>query len=785
MDPDASSAIDALFAAAMTASKASNGLFASNEHGFLHTFPEWNREECAASEMAARLLATLQDVAVNAIDLGEPESFLPVSDAIDALLDQVDDCLAEAAGPGGKGGGPGRSRVALQDSNLTAPKPQASPAFCHSAGLTPDNARETIFVPQPWDGRVAVPDGAGGYRHPFGAELDLLAYAPEHVSAPAVRRPCPAPLEVADMEVGDGSNGWTWVGDASALAAIGLDLASSIATAGAIAVDLEHHSFRSFQGLTCLLQLSTASHDYLVDCLAPAVRPALGSVLGPVFCDARVVKVLHGANSDVHWLQRDFGVYIVNLFDTGQASRRLGYASASLAHLLEAHASLTDVMETKKRFQTSDWRSRPLAPDMLRYARSDTHYLLSIYDQLRIELWRAGGADALRDVLTASEALCRSLYAKETFCAHGWRDPSRLHNAARAFPPEAMHRAHLLWDWRDATARAEDESAGYVLGNALLFRLARDPPADADALRRACSGSVHGAMGSPLLARLAPHLVALLATPFTPVPDDPRGPERAARAAAAAAAVARKAAAGRASALGALRPTSGVPFGFTPDTARALARAAPEGPPNPRTPPLRAVHVQSARAGAVAGAETDWANFAFSTARAEVPCAKTSEAVRTALQVRAALEATPLLPLVAQAFLPAPPQGGGGAAATVDGDGARVGGDGGGFESGSVDGGVAEVEAAADVAEGLEDLDDDMPRSMADTFAVPSRQRHRSTAGKALEPPKRRAEEAVPDGHAADFLLEIGWATKSKKKAKKATHSTVGHFAGPSANPYL
>ena len=31
-------------------------------------------------------------------------------------------------------------------------------------------------------------------------------------------------------------------------------------------------------------------------------------------------KVLHGCDSDVEWLQRDFSVYLVNVFDTHQVS---------------------------------------------------------------------------------------------------------------------------------------------------------------------------------------------------------------------------------------------------------------------------------------------------------------------------------------------------------------------------------------------------------------------------------------------------------------------------------
>ena len=33
------------------------------------------------------------------------------------------------------------------------------------------------------------------------------------------------------------------------------------------AVDLEHHSFRSFQGIVCLMQISTREQDFLVDTL--------------------------------------------------------------------------------------------------------------------------------------------------------------------------------------------------------------------------------------------------------------------------------------------------------------------------------------------------------------------------------------------------------------------------------------------------------------------------------------------------------------------------------------
>ena len=60
------------------------------------------------------------------------------------------------------------------------------------------------------------------------------------------------------------------------------------------------------------------------------VHSPQADLAGPV----QVLKVLHGADSDIVWLQRDFGIYVINLFDTGQAARVLTYPSAGLAYLL-------------------------------------------------------------------------------------------------------------------------------------------------------------------------------------------------------------------------------------------------------------------------------------------------------------------------------------------------------------------------------------------------------------------------------------------------------------------
>ena len=146
-----------------------------------------------------------------------------------------------------------------------------------------------------------------------------------------------------------------------------------------IAVDLEHHSKESYLGITCLIQISTRDSDYILDAIK--LRSWLNK-LNIIFTNPNILKVFHGADYDINWLQRDFGVYVVNMFDTGRASRILSYESYSLKYLLLKFCDF----ETDKSYQLADWRIRPLTEGMIKYARSDTHFLLYIYDNLKKEL---------------------------------------------------------------------------------------------------------------------------------------------------------------------------------------------------------------------------------------------------------------------------------------------------------------------------------------------------------------------------------------------------------------
>ena len=84
---------------------------------------------------------------------------------------------------------------------------------------------------------------------------------------------------------------------------------------------------------------------------------------------------------DIPALFRDFGIIVVNAFDTQEASGFLGRTGVGLAALLDLWGCplRREVATLKDHMKHADWRLRPLTEVMLRYATLDVHYLVSLY----------------------------------------------------------------------------------------------------------------------------------------------------------------------------------------------------------------------------------------------------------------------------------------------------------------------------------------------------------------------------------------------------------------------
>ena len=172
--------------------------------------------------------------------------------------------------------------------------------------------------------------------------------------------------------------------------------------------------------MTCLLQLvSNAGREYVIDTLAPGVWDTVGG-LAPLFADPKIVKVGHSIGGlDIRCLHRDFGIFVVNAFDTYEAANALKLTQKGLAKVCASYGLSNSEMyqSLKDQYQQCDWRKRPLTKPMIQYGRYDVHYLLRLRklmmrDLSRGEFWDCDedSKDAeARQVATSLAAILRKM----------------------------------------------------------------------------------------------------------------------------------------------------------------------------------------------------------------------------------------------------------------------------------------------------------------------------------------------------------------------------------------
>jgi ribonuclease D len=231
-----------------------------------------------------------------------------------------------------------------------------------------------------------------------------------------------------------------------------------------IAVDTEADSLHSYFDKVCLVQISIAGEDLIVDPLAKVDLQRFGAILA----DPSITKVLHGADYDLRILHRDFGFTIANLIDTSVAAQVLGYEAIGLAALLERHFGL----KVDKSHQRADWAMRPLTPQMLDYASMDTHYLIELSHKLRDELIALGRWEWALEEFARLETVRYTERDEED-------EPFRRLKGLSSFDRRSLGIVRALHGWRDSLAREADRPPFKIIGNDTIVEIAK---AKADSL---------------------------------------------------------------------------------------------------------------------------------------------------------------------------------------------------------------------------------------------------------------------------------------------------------------
>ena len=183
------------------------------------------------------------------------------------------------------------------------------------------------------------------YRNPYSYEIH------------SALRPCPSfvDIEYEDWEVrGDMTIPPLLELDATPVEVVDSEekmkrLVSVLQTCRFISVSVMQHHYRSYLGYCSVIMISSPTTDYIVDAIKAHDSCWM---LNEVFTNPAILKVMFDAAEPLLWLQRDFGVFLVNLIDVQLALTMLGEKKLSVGDVLKAQLGIYINM----RYKRADWR---------------------------------------------------------------------------------------------------------------------------------------------------------------------------------------------------------------------------------------------------------------------------------------------------------------------------------------------------------------------------------------------------------------------------------------------
>ncbi|HUA68894.1 MAG TPA: HRDC domain-containing protein [Candidatus Saccharimonadales bacterium] len=229
----------------------------------------------------------------------------------------------------------------------------------------------------------------------------------------------------------------------------------TVKSASWLALDTEADSLHAYPEKICLVQISTAAGDELID---PLARINLDPLLDSLNAHE---LIMHGADYDLRLLRKHHEFVPSAIFDTMLAARLLGERQFGLSSLVEKYLAV----KLDKGSQKADWSRRPLTERMENYARNDTHFLEPLFDKLKHELRQKGR-------LAWHQESCARLIAESSKPPAVNPDTIWRIKGSHALNHRALAVLRSLWHWREAQAIASNRPPFFILNHDKLINIA-------------------------------------------------------------------------------------------------------------------------------------------------------------------------------------------------------------------------------------------------------------------------------------------------------------------------
>ncbi len=221
-----------------------------------------------------------------------------------------------------------------------------------------------------------------------------------------------------------------------------------------LAIDTEADSLHAYPEKVCLIQISTAAGDRLVDPLAGIdLTPFLAALAGREL-------IFHAADYDLRLLLKHHEFTPSVIFDTMLAARLLGEKHFGLGALVEKFLGI----KLDKGPQKADWAQRPLTPRMEDYARNDTRYLKTLEEKMKAELVAKGR-------LGWHQEACARLIQDSTVPPEIDPDDVWRIKGSTFLESPALAVLRELWHWRETEAIAASRPPFFVLSHETMIAI--------------------------------------------------------------------------------------------------------------------------------------------------------------------------------------------------------------------------------------------------------------------------------------------------------------------------
>lgn len=239
-------------------------------------------------------------------------------------------------------------------------------------------------------------------------------------------------------------------------------------------IDVEHCD-KSYSGITCLIQISTESNNFLVDPFP--LNRQIKTLLKPLLESGDYVKVMHGCFNDLKWLQRDFNIFVWPVIDLQIVYRDIkkhqkcervkgvpNISNISLSKLIAQY--YPDHVQTDN-YARGDFRQRPLPPRLKAYAMNDAVHLLPVLCKMNNEFETSTrGAFSIHDLYQkcAVHVAKKALYQGKVY-------PSAIDVLEKCRTKCDFVLLDELFNWRDDLARVLDLTPETILDTPSLITI--------------------------------------------------------------------------------------------------------------------------------------------------------------------------------------------------------------------------------------------------------------------------------------------------------------------------